>query len=84
MFHFFSYAKNYVTFNLNYSSFLANYLNNWKSVAVLKGDGTQAQTDSSTPAVPGPSGGVATTSQSSTTRYYKLGTISNPNQVPWH
>ncbi|XP_033611624.1 nucleoporin SEH1-like, partial [Cryptotermes secundus] len=46
----------------------ANYMNNWKCVAVLKGDGTQAQSDSSVPAVPAPSGGVASSNQSSTTR----------------
>jgi len=59
-------------------------MNNWKCVAMLKGDGTQAQSDSSTPPVPAPSGSAASNTQSSTTRYYKLGTISNPNQVPWH
>jgi hypothetical protein len=76
--------KKYVRLNFNCSSFLANYMNSWKCVAVLKGDGTQTKSDSSTPAVPTPSGGVATSNHSSTTRYYKLGTISNPNQVPWH
>jgi hypothetical protein len=59
-------------------------MKNWKCIAVLKGDGTQAQTDSSVPAVPVASGGEASSSHSSTTRYYKLGTISNPNQVPLH
>lgn len=62
--------------------FLANYMNNWKCVAALKGDGTQAQSEPFAPAAP--SGGMESSNQSSTTRYYKLGTISNPNQVPWH
>jgi len=60
----------------------ANYMNNWKCVAALKGDGTQAQSEPSAPTAP--AGSVENSNQSSTTRYYKLGTISNPNQVPWH
>ncbi|XP_069681868.1 nucleoporin SEH1 isoform X1 [Periplaneta americana] len=46
----------------------ANYMNNWKCVTVLKGDGTQAQSDSSTPAAPSPSSGLTGNNQSSTTR----------------
>jgi len=57
-------------------------MNNWKCVAALKGDGTQAQSEPSAPTAP--AGSVENSNQSSTTRYYKLGTISNPNQVPWH
>jgi len=60
----------------------ANYMNNWKCVAALKGDGTRAQSEPSAPTAP--AGSVENSNQSSTTRYYKLGTISNPNQVPWH
>ncbi|KAK0181654.1 hypothetical protein PV327_003922 [Microctonus hyperodae] len=61
-----------------------NYINQWKCVAVLKGDGTSAQS-ADAPQVAAPS--VQSTSTQlppSTTRYYKLGSISHPNQVPWH
>nr|CAG4644878.1 EOG090X080D [Leptodora kindtii] len=51
----------------------ANYLHNWKCVGVLKGDGTGTN---------GEEGERDKTS--ATARYYKLGTISNPTQVPWH
>ena len=54
----------------------ANYLQNWKNIAVLKGDGS------------GVSQGEGTdrdkATGSATARYFKLGAISNPNQVPWH
>lgn len=62
-----------------------NYINNWKCVAVLKGDGTSAQSaDKIEKSIP--PGHLTTSNQqpSSTTRYYKLGSISHPNQVPWH
>ncbi|KAJ9588329.1 hypothetical protein L9F63_018305 [Diploptera punctata] len=46
----------------------ANYMNSWKCVGVLKGDGTQALTDTSAAAVPSPSSGTAGSNHSSTTR----------------
>lgn len=56
-------------------------MNSWKCITSLRGDGTQAKSDSSSSSVPA-MGQVAAPNQSSTTRYYKLGTITNPNQVP--
>lgn len=62
-----------------------NYINNWKCVAVLKGDGTSAQS-TETPVITTPPSNNSIGNQQlpSTTRYYKLGSISHPNQVPWH
>ncbi|KAK0178300.1 hypothetical protein PV328_002264 [Microctonus aethiopoides] len=61
-----------------------NYINQWKCVAVLKGDGTSAQSiDAPQHATP-PVQSTSTQLPPSTTRYYKLGSISHPNQVPWH
>ena len=54
---------------------VANYLQNWKCIAVLKGDGSGVNTEE---------GVDREKSVSATARYFKLGTISNPNQVPWH
>lgn len=53
----------------------ANYLQNWKCIAVLKGDGSGVNTEE---------GVDRDKAVSATARYFKLGTISNPNQVPWH
>lgn len=55
---------------------LANYLQNWKCIAVLKGDGSGVSSEDGSER--------DKTSSSSTARYFKLGAISNPNQVPWH
>lgn len=56
--------------------FVANYLQNWKCIAVLKGDGSGVSTEDGADR--------EKTSNATTARYFKLGTISNPNQVPWH
>ncbi|XP_076392753.1 nuclear pore complex protein Nup44A isoform X2 [Megachile rotundata] len=61
-----------------------NYINNWKCVAVLKGDGTSAQSAETPTAATPPNHSSGTQQTPSTTRYYKLGSISHPNQVPWH
>ncbi|XP_043254842.1 nuclear pore complex protein Nup44A isoform X2 [Colletes latitarsis] len=61
-----------------------NYINNWKCVAVLKGDGTSAQSAETPTAATPPNHSTGTQQTPSTTRYYKLGSISHPNQVPWH
>jgi nucleoporin SEH1 len=62
-----------------------NYINNWKCVAVLKGDGTSAQSaENAVSTPPNSSHNLAAQQPLSTTRYYKLGSISHPNQVPWH
>ncbi|KAK3927545.1 Nucleoporin SEH1 [Frankliniella fusca] len=45
----------------------ANYMNSWKCIAVLRGDGTQAKSDTSTSSMP-TMGQVAAPNQSSTTR----------------
>lgn len=58
----------------------ANHADTWKCVSVLKGDGTQAH---HTESIPAPVQ-TTTSSQTATTRYFKLGTISHPSQVPWH
>lgn len=59
----------------------ANYMNSWKCISILRGDGTQAKSDTSVTNMP-TMGQIAAPNQSSTTRYYKLGSITNPNQVP--
>lgn len=64
-----------------YSTFLANYKNIWKCTAVLKGDGTQSDTEPS-PAIAVPA--TPMISLQGTARYYKLGTMSHSSQVPWH
>lgn len=65
----------------------ANYLDNWKCISVLKGDGSAVPTDRTQTASgsygssSGASSGSATTTN---TRYFKLGNITHPNQVVWH
>lgn len=63
--------------------FAVNYMNSWKPVAVLKGDGTQVPNEthraSMTSAI-----GLPTPPISQTARYIKLGTISQSREVPWH
>jgi nucleoporin SEH1 len=54
----------------------ANYLQNWKCIAVLKGDGSGVSPEDGTDR--------DKTVSAATARYFKLGAISNPNQVPWH
>lgn len=63
-----------------------NYINNWKCVAVLRGDGSAAQSAETPTSTTPQNSGHNTGNQTplSTTRYYKLGSISHPNQVPWH
>lgn len=62
-----------------------NYINNWKCVAVLKGDGTSAQNaENVTSTTQNASNNLGSQQSLSTTRYFKLGSISHPNQVPWH
>lgn len=62
--------------NCIYLCSTANYLQNWKCIAVLKGDGSGVSSEDATDR--------EKASSSSTARYFKLGAISNPNQVPWH
>lgn len=61
---------------------LVNFLKNWKCAAVLKPDGAQSAQDTGTIST-----NFSVTNQTTTgltTKYYKRGTISHPNQVPWH
>ena len=58
--------------------FSVNYQKNWKCAAVLKPDGGQHQQEQSTLQIA--TGNVS----GNNAKYYKRGTISNPNQVPWH
>ena len=66
-------------------------MGNWKSLAVMKGDGTTAQTaahqsGSSFSSVPAStSAGLAASNggplQPASTRYYKLGSVTKPSQA---
>ncbi|CAH1365016.1 hypothetical protein MTP99_001331 [Tenebrio molitor] len=62
--------------------FKMNYINSWKPVAVLRGDGSQVPNDGHRASVTSTVGPSVTTSQ--TARYIKLGTITQPRDVPWH
>lgn len=66
--------------------FLVNYNKTWKCAATLKPDGTNSQPDSSVQQqTQGGTVEAAGNQQlSTTTKYYKRGIISHPNQVPWH
>lgn len=57
-----------------------NYLKQWKCAAVLKQDGSQVAQDltSSAAAVSAPTSSLATT------KYYKRGNLSHPNEVLLH
>lgn len=56
-----------------------NYLKQWKCAAVLKPDGTQSTHDQSMNAA------IATPSTTlATTKYYKRGNLSHPNEVLLH
>ncbi|KAG1681672.1 Nucleoporin SEH1 [Nymphon striatum] len=59
----------------------ANYLDTWKCVSVLRGDGTLMPLGN----IPRSSTSNENNSASSgPTKYYKLGQVTNPSQVPWH
>ncbi|XP_017463033.1 PREDICTED: nucleoporin seh1-like [Rhagoletis zephyria] len=55
-----------------------NYTRNWKCAAVIKAEGSYPSYE---PSLNSP---TMTSSAAATAKYYKKGTISNPNQVPWH
>ncbi|XP_054089769.1 nucleoporin seh1 isoform X1 [Zeugodacus cucurbitae] len=55
-----------------------NYTKNWKCAALIKAEGSYPSYE---PSLNSP---VMTVSASATAKYYKKGSISNPNQVPWH
>ncbi|XP_039277175.1 nucleoporin SEH1 [Nilaparvata lugens] len=52
------------------------YMNSWKCVSVLKGDGSQASA--------APTAAAPAVTSSAPSRYFKLGNITHPSQVPWH
>lgn len=58
-----------------------NYMQSWKCAAVLKSEGSHQQQDQTNNQPTNNASGSATPI---TTKYYKRGTITNPNQVPWH
>lgn len=60
-----------------------NYINSWKPVAVLKGDGSQVSSEGHRMSVSS-SMSQAVQAVSQTARYIKLGTITQPRDVPWH
>ncbi|XP_067135644.1 nucleoporin SEH1 [Centruroides vittatus] len=66
----------------------ANYLDNWKCIATLKGDLTSATGEKQAGNVnPGNQSITISLAPSAThgnTRYYKLGQIHQPAPVPWH
>ena len=72
------------TLTMELELFPANYLDNWKCIAVLKGDGSNGGGDRSQQASGsyGSSGG--TSNGSTNTRYLKLGPVTLPSQVVWH
>lgn len=56
-----------------------NYLKHWKCAAILKQDGSQSPQDPSiTASITTPSTTLATT------KYYKRGNLSHPNEVLLH
>jgi len=63
----------------------ANYLDNWKRIAEIRGDGSSGQIEKTQSS--GSYGSSTGTSQGSTSgaaRYLKAGPIANKNQVVWH
>lgn len=75
------FSRNFVTlqFSSIFIPFTVNYLKHWKCAAILKQDGSQSPQDSSVnPAIATPSTTLATT------KYYKRGNLSHPNEVLLH
>ena len=64
-------------------SFTANYLENWKSIATLKNDGTVAEKNTVMSSSYGSSGGTSVES-ANTARYLKLGNVAQASHVVWH
>lgn len=56
-----------------------NYLKQWKCAAVLKQDGQSPQDSSNNAAITAPNTPLVTT-----TKYYKRGNLSHPNEVLLH
>nr|CAI5825235.1 unnamed protein product [Callosobruchus analis] len=64
--------------------FKMNYINSWKPVAVLKGDTPQTKDSEQRATSASSNNGNTISPLSQTARYIKLGTISQPRDVPWH
>ena len=64
---------------------LANYLDSWKCVANLKGDGSSKDIEKqrTTSGSFGSSAGTSSES-SNTARYLKMGNVAHPSHVVWH
>ena len=62
----------------------ANYLDNWKCISVLKGDGTAASQSERGQLSSSIGSSAGTSNGSVNARYYQLGSIQQKNQVPWH
>lgn len=60
-----------------------NYINSWKPVAVLKGDGSHVSSETQRSSISS-AAGLPTPPVSQTARYIKLGTIAQSREVPWH
>lgn len=61
----------------------ANYLGNWKCIAVLKGDGSQPEIDRNQPAMQQEQGARGQ-GQSNNVRYFRVSAVQSPQHVPWH
>lgn len=65
----------------NFDLFLVNYLKHWKCASILNGkDGSQSPQDSSI----NPSVSTTPSTTLATTKYYKRGNLSHPNEVLLH
>ena len=63
----------------------ANYLGNWKCLAVLKGDGTQVDSDrNQSAAQQQQEQGTRGQGQANNVRYFKVSAVQSPQHVPWH
>ena len=60
--------------------FAANYLNNWKNISVLKGDGHAVQGEHPTQSTGSYGSSGASNGSATTPRYYK----AHPNPAVWH
>ncbi|XP_074644781.1 nucleoporin SEH1-like [Tubulanus polymorphus] len=59
----------------------ANYLDNWKCISVLKGDGSVGQSEGDHQSR---TYEISSNDPQSNARYYKLGSVNHPSQVVWH
>jgi WD40 repeat protein len=67
----------------------SNYLDVWKCIAVIKGDGSGLQADTALTSSHTNTGGGSSLSIPSgsgafSAKFYKLGQVTQPDHVPWH